>query len=126
MKKSFLGEKPNPEHLDADKALNEIRARDMRRRREEEAEERERARKRKQEEEQATLVDEMMKSSARNIARLNGLPEDAFDGMRPEEVAVHARFLRLSGNMLTYRRKSGRSGGEQLAAARHGRKHGAR
>jgi hypothetical protein len=97
LKKILLGEKPNPEHLDAANALNEIRARDIRRRREEEeAEERERVRKRKQEEEQAALVDEMMKSSARNIARMYDLPEDAFEGMRPEEVVMHARFLRLS------------------------------
>jgi hypothetical protein len=97
LKKISPGKKPNPEHLDAATALNEIRARDMRRRiEEEEAEERERARKRKQEEGQATLVDEMMKSSAKNIARMYGLPEDAFEGMRHEEVAMHARFLRLS------------------------------
>jgi hypothetical protein len=45
LKKISLGETPNPEHLDAAKALNEIRARDMRRRREEEeAEQRERVR----------------------------------------------------------------------------------
>jgi hypothetical protein len=97
LKKISLGEKPNPEHLDAAKALNEIRARDMQRRREEqEAEERERALKRKQEEQQTTLVDEMMKSSAKNITRMYGLPEDVFEDMRPEEVAMHARFLRLS------------------------------
>src|SRR5229473_1615975 len=97
LKKISLGEKPNPEHLDAAKALNEIRARDMwQRREEEEAEQRERVRERKQKEEQARLVDEMMKSSARNIARVHGLPENAFDGMRPEEVLMHARFLRLS------------------------------
>jgi hypothetical protein len=97
LKKFSLGKKPNAEHLDAAKALNEIWARDMRRRiEEEEAEERERARKRKQEKEQATLVDEMMKRSAKNIARMYGLPENAFEGMRPEEVAMHARFLRLS------------------------------
>lgn len=97
LKKISLGEKPNPAHLDAAKALNEIRARDMlRRREEEETEERERARKRKQGEEQAELVDEMMKSSAKNIARMYGLPEDTFEGMRLEEVVMHARFLRLS------------------------------
>jgi hypothetical protein len=97
LKKVSLGEKPSPEHLEAAKALNEIRARDMRRRREEEkTQERERIRKKKQMEEQAKLVDEMMKSSARNIARMYGHAEDAFEGMPLEEVAMHARFLRLS------------------------------
>jgi len=97
LKKITLGEKLNPEHLDAAKALNEISARDMRRRKEEEeAEQRERVGERKQEEEHARLMDEMMKSSARNIARMNGLPENAFEGMRSEEVLMHARFLRLS------------------------------
>jgi hypothetical protein len=97
LKKISLREKPNPEHLEAAKALSEIRARDMRlRREEEEAEQREKVRERKQKEEQARLVDEMMESSARNIARMHGLPENAFEGMRPEEVLMHARFLRLS------------------------------
>jgi hypothetical protein len=62
VEKIIRGEKPNPEHLDATTALNEIRARDMRRRREEEeAEERERFREKKQKEEQAKLMDEIMK-----------------------------------------------------------------
>ena len=90
-------EKPSPEHLDAAKALHEIWERKERRRREEEeAEQRERVRERKQREEHARLMDEMMKSSARNIARMNGLPEDAFEGMPPEEVLMRARLLRLS------------------------------
>lgn len=36
-----------------------------------------------------------MESSARNIARSYGLPENAFDSMPPHEVAMHARFLRI-------------------------------
>lgn len=91
------GERLSFEYLEAATTLSEIRERDMRRHREkEEAEERERDRKRKQQEEQSRLVDEMMKSSAKNVARMAGLPEDAFEGMRPDEVAMHARFLRLS------------------------------
>jgi hypothetical protein len=66
-----LGKRMNPEHLDACKALNEIRERGMRRRREEEeAQKRERALRRKQDEEHVRWMEEMMKSSARNIARI--------------------------------------------------------
>lgn len=97
LEKISRGESPSSEDLEAAAALNEIRARDERRRREEEEiEEGKRSQEKKQRGEQARLMDEMMKSSARNIARLYGLPEDAFEGMRPEEVAMHARVLRLS------------------------------
>jgi hypothetical protein len=97
LEKISHGESQSSEYLEAATALNEIRAREMRRcREEEETEEPERFQEKKQKEEQAKLMGEIMKSTAKNIARGYGLPEDAFEGMRPEEVAVHARVLRLS------------------------------
>ena len=96
LEKISRGERPSPENLEAAAALREIRARKERRQKEEaEADALERRREKERDRKQAKLMDEIVKSSARNIARMNGLPENAFDGMPPHEVAMHARFLRI-------------------------------
>lgn len=93
------GEKTNlePEALDAAKSLNEIRARDARIRREEnEAAVQARRLEEVSNRKFSAAMDEMARTSVRNILRMHGLSETALDGLPPHEALKHIRALRLS------------------------------
>jgi len=89
------GSRLDPEALEAAKALNEMRARDARRKHEErESEAFERRRQKQSDERFSAAMDEMAKSSARNILRMHGLPETMLDGLPLDEVLARIRALR--------------------------------